>query len=160
MPGRDVLANDAWEALLSAHALLMKQFAAEDIWGEVSMREYDVLYTLSKCREPLRISELNRHVLLSQPALSRLVDRLAERGLVARQADPADGRGVRLALTGAGRELQRQVGHRHARSVARALTGALDRGELRQLESVCLKLSRQPAVAGAAAHINDEEMHP
>jgi DNA-binding MarR family transcriptional regulator len=160
MTGRDVLANDAWEALLSAHAVLMKQFAAEDIWAEVSMREYDVLYTLSKCREPLRISELNRHVLLSQPALSRLVDRLAERGLVARQADPADGRGVRLALTGAGRELQRKVGRRHARSVARALTGALDRGELRQLESVCLKLGRQPATASAAARVNDEEMHP
>jgi DNA-binding MarR family transcriptional regulator len=158
--GRDVHANDAWEALLSAHAVLMKQFAAEDIWGEVSMREYDVLYTLSKCPEPLRISELNRHVLLSQPALSRLVDRLAERGLVARQADPADGRGVRLALTGAGRELQRQVGRWHARSVARALTGALDRGELRQLEAVCLKLARQPAVASAAAPSNDEEMQP
>jgi DNA-binding MarR family transcriptional regulator len=157
--GRDVHANDAWEALLSAHAVLMKQFAAEDIWGEVSMREYDVLYTLSKCPEPLRISELNRHVLLSQPALSRLVDRLAERGLLARQADPADGRGVRLALTGAGRELQRQVGRWHARSVARALTGALDRGELRQLEAVCLKLARQPAVASAAPS-NDEEMQP
>ena len=159
MAGRDVLANDAWEALLSAHAVLMRQFAAEDIWGEVSMREYDVLYTLSKCREPLRISELNRHVLLSQPALSRLVDRLAERGLVARQADPADGRGVRLALTGAGRELQRQVGRRHARSVARALTGALNRDELRQLETLGLKLARQPAIASAAVPINDEEMH-
>ena len=74
------------------------------------MREYDVLYTLSKCREPLRISELNRHVLLSQPALSRLVDRLAGRGLVERQPDPADGRGVRLSLTGAGRALQRRSG--------------------------------------------------
>jgi DNA-binding MarR family transcriptional regulator len=158
MMGRDVLANDAWEALLSAHAVLMKQFAAEDIWGEISMREYDVLYTLSKCFEPLRISELNRHVLLSQPALSRLVDRLAERGLVARQADPADGRGVRLALTGAGRELQRQVGRRHARSVARALTGALDRDELRQLETVCLKLTERPAVTAAAAATKDEEM--
>ena len=63
------------------------------------MREYDVLYTLSKCPEPIRLSELNRHVLLSQPALSRMVDRLAARGLVARQADPADGRGVRLSLT-------------------------------------------------------------
>ena len=93
------LANDAWEALLSAHAVLMKQFAAEDIWGDISMREYDVLYTLSKCREPQRLSELNRHVLLSQPALSRLVDRLADRGLVQRQPDPADGRGVRLSLT-------------------------------------------------------------
>ena len=99
MPGQTNLANDAWEALLSAHAVLMKQFAAEDIWADVSMREYDVLYTLSKCPEPLRISELNRHVLLSQPALSRLVDRLAERGLIERRADPADGRGVRLSLT-------------------------------------------------------------
>ena len=59
------LANDAWEALLTAHAAVMKQFAAEDTWTDVSMREYDVLYTLSKDPEPLRLSELNRHVLLS-----------------------------------------------------------------------------------------------
>jgi hypothetical protein len=38
MPGKGVLANDAWEALLSAHAALIKQFAAEDVWGELSMR--------------------------------------------------------------------------------------------------------------------------
>jgi len=139
--GRRHLANDAWEALLSAHAVLMKQFAAEDIWRDVSMREYDVLYTLSKCPEPQRISDLNRHVLLSQPALSRLLDRLAERGLVERRADPADGRGVRLALTAAGRDLQRQVGRRHARSVARALAAGLDPAELRQLEAICLKLA-------------------
>ena len=100
MPRRPNLANDAWEALLTAHAALMKQFAAEDIWDEVSMREYDVLYTLSRGLGPLRLSDLNRHVLLSQPAVSRLVDRLAERGLVERCADPADGRGVRLSLTG------------------------------------------------------------
>jgi DNA-binding MarR family transcriptional regulator len=136
------LANDAWEALLSAHAVLMKQFAAEAIWQDVSMREYDVLYTLSKCPEPQRLSDLGRHVLLSQPALSRLVDRLAERDLVRRLADPADGRGVRLALTAAGRDLQGQVGRRHARSVARALTAGLDPGELRQLETICLKLAR------------------
>ena len=139
--GRRQLANDAWEALLSAHAVLMKRFAAEDIWQDVSMREYDVLYTLSKGPEPQRISDLNRHVLLSQPALSRLVDRLAERGLVERRADPADGRGVRLALTAAGRDLQRQVGRRHARSVARALAAGLDSGELRQLEAICRKLA-------------------
>ena len=42
------------------------------------MKEYDVLYTLSKCSNPIRLSELNRHVLLSQPALSRMVDRLVE----------------------------------------------------------------------------------
>src|SRR5688572_13879513 len=109
MPTRTTRANDAWEALLSAHARLMKQFAAEDIWQDLSMREYDVLYTLSKCDEPVRIGELHRHVLLSQPALSRMVDRLVERGLVQRWADPADGRGVRLSLTGTGRDRQRRI---------------------------------------------------
>jgi DNA-binding MarR family transcriptional regulator len=136
-------ANDAWEALLSAHATLMKQFAAEDIWAEASMREYDVLYTLSKCPEPVRLSELNRHVLLSQPALSRLVDRLADRGLVERCSDPADGRGILLSLTDAGRAMQRQIGRRHARGVARAMTAGLDPGELKQLETICLKLAHQ-----------------
>ena len=107
----------------------MKQFAARsNIWADVSMREYDVLYTLSKCPGPIRISELNRYVLLSQPALSRLVDRLAERGLVERLPDPADGRGVRLALTEAGRAVQRQIGRQHARGVARAMTAGLDPG--------------------------------
>ena len=135
------LANTAWEALLSAHAVLMKEFAAEDIWQDVSMREYDVLYTLSKCREPLRMTELNRHVLLSQPALSRMVDRLVERGLVLRQPDPDDKRGVCLALTDAGREAQRGIGSRHARSVARAVTAELDADELRQLTTICQKLA-------------------
>ena len=145
MPTQTHRANDAWEALLSAHAVLIKQFAAEDIWADVSMREYDVLYTLSKCPEPLRISELNRYVLLSQPALSRMVDRLAERGLVERHSDPADGRGVRLSLTGAGRARQRQIGRRHARGVASAMTARLNPAELRQLEAMCLKLTCPPA---------------
>ena len=159
MGAQRVRANDAWEALLSAHAVLMKRFAAEDVWrGEVSMREYDVLYTLSKCGAPVRISELNRHVLLSQPALSRLVERLAERGLIQRQPDPADGRGVLLSLTGPGRAVQRQVGRRHARSVARALTAALSPGELAQLETLCRKLACEPAATSAASHDTNEVM--
>ena len=139
-----ILANDAWEALLSAHAGLMKQFAAQDIWQDLSMREYDVLYTLSKCPAPERMGELNRHLLLSQPALSRMVDRLVDRGLVQRQTDPADGRGVLLALTDAGLALQRQIGRRHARGVARAMTQELTPAELRQLEALCLKLAGTP----------------
>jgi DNA-binding MarR family transcriptional regulator len=135
--------NEAWEALLSAHAVLMKRYGAEGIWQDISMREYDVLYTLSKAAEPIRISDLNRHVLLSQPALSRLVQRLARRGMVASEPDAADGRGVRVSLTEAGRVLQRRIGRQHARSVARTLAAALSREEIRELEAICLKLARQ-----------------
>lgn len=137
MTGTAALANDAWEALLQAHAVLMKRFNSEDVWGDLSMREYDVLYTLSKSATPIRIGELHRHVLLSQPALSRLVDRLDERGLLRRTTDPDDARGVLLELTGPGREVQRQVGRRHARSVASAMTASLDVAQLSALEDLC-----------------------
>jgi DNA-binding MarR family transcriptional regulator len=140
-PRRPALANRAWEALLSAHAVLMKEFAAEGIWSDVSMREYDVLYTLSKCATPIRLGELNRHVLLSQPALSRMVDRLTERGLVKRTADPADRRGVHLSLTGAGQAVQREIGRQHARGVAGILFARLTGDQIRQLEEICLQLA-------------------
>jgi DNA-binding MarR family transcriptional regulator len=157
MASRTRLANDAWEALLSAHARLMKRFAAEDIWQDLSMREYDVLYTLSKSREPVRMGELHRHVLLSQPALSRMVDRLVERGFIARRPDPADRRGVRLSLTDVGRDIQRQIGRRHARAVARAVTAELSPDELRQLATIGWKLAGRPATTDAAT-IHDKEL--
>ncbi|NGY64479.1 MarR family transcriptional regulator [Lentzea sp. NEAU-D13] len=126
---------------MRAYAVLMKQFNAEDVWGDLTMREYDVLYTLSKCDSPLRMSELNRHVLLSQPALSRMVDRLVDRGLVERCQDPGDRRGVRLSLTPAGREIQREIGRPHARSVTRALS-VLTPEELAQLAAITGKLAQ------------------
>lgn len=150
MAGRSRLANDAWESLLTAHAEMMRLFDTEDIWREVSQREYDVLYTLSKCPAPIRLGELNRRVLLSQPALSRMVDRLVERGLVRREVDESDGRGVRLSLTEEGREQQRRTGRPHALGVARAMRAALDDEELAELTVLCRKVveSRQAATAG------------
>ena len=140
--------NDAWEALLTAHASLIKRFAATGVWEDLTMREYDVLYTLSKCQAPVRLTELNRHVLLSQPAMSRMVDRLADRGLIRREADPADGRGVLISLSEAGRSIQRRIGRRHARDVTRAMTADLSPAELRQLEEICLKLAATPVRSG------------
>jgi DNA-binding MarR family transcriptional regulator len=118
----------------------MRRFNAEDVWEDLSMKEYDVLYTLSKCPEPIRLTDLNRHVLLSQPALSRMVDRLADQGLVDRVVDACDRRGVRLSLTEEGRAVQRRIGRRHGRSVAREMLSELTPAELRQLEEICRKL--------------------
>lgn len=140
---RSARANDAWEGLLTAHATLMRRFAEQNIWEDVSMREYDVLYSLSKRDEPQRLGELGRMVLLSQPALSRLVDRLVTRGLVARVPDPADARASNISLTTAGRELQRSVGLAHGVAVARAVTSALSAQEIAQLEHLTAKLVQE-----------------
>ena len=99
---------------------------------------------MSRCPQPIRLSELNRRVLLSQPALSRLVGRLVERALVSRAADPRDGRSVRLALTPAGLATQRRIGRRHGRSVAQAMLARLTPAELGQLEELCARLAEEP----------------
>jgi len=132
-------ANDAWEGVLTAHAVFMRQFARTDVWSGASMREYDVLYTLSKCDEGQRLSDLQEHVLLSQPALSRLVDRLVDRGLVSRCEDPVDGRAVRVSLTPEGAQIQHEIGRRHAADVADAMAALTD-DEQRQLASLTAKL--------------------
>lgn len=140
MTSRTHLANEAWEAMLAAHGSLMRQFAAQDVWGDLTMREYDALYTLSKCAEPISLGELNRHVLLSQPAMSRMVDRLVARGLIRRERAAEDGRSVRLSLSPAGAEAQRRVGRAHGRDVGRMLGAALDREELEALARICGRL--------------------
>lgn len=134
------LANQAWEAMLTAHALLMREFEATDVWGDLGIRGYDVLYTLAKQAGPIRMGELGGSVLLSQPGLSRLVDRLVQRGLVRRSADPADRRLVLVCLTEAGAATQKAIGRQHARSVARAMN-RLDAGELDQLQRIATKLA-------------------
>ncbi len=139
MTGQDRLANQAWEAMLTAHTRLMRQFEATDVWDDLSMREYDVLYTLSKCPAPVRMRELGRSVLLSQPGLSRLVDRLVQRGLVKRSPDPQDGRSVRVTLTADGAARQKAVGRQHARSVAHAMS-AVDPADLARLHAITTKL--------------------
>lgn len=149
MPADIRTANASWEALLTAHSQLMRRFAEEQVWREhgLSMREYDVLYTLSKCpavklgleSDGTRMGELQGGVLLSQPALSRLVDRLESRGFVERVSDESDRRAVRVRLTPAGAEVQQAVGRSHARSVDREMR-ALIPDEQRELERLTRKL--------------------
>ncbi|MFD0481280.1 MarR family winged helix-turn-helix transcriptional regulator [Kineococcus sp. GCM10028916] len=138
--GRTGAAVEAWEALFRVQSTLLRRFAEQDVWGGLSVREYDVLYTLSRSPQGrCRLGELSADVYLPQPSLSRLVDRLARQGLLTREADPADGRGVVVALTADGAALRREVGGRHAASIARELS-VLDRDELAELTRLCAKV--------------------
>jgi len=134
-------AIDAWEALFRAEVSVLRFLNSEFPSGDISFNEYDVLFNLSK--QPgrrLRIRDLNRHLLLTQPSVSRLVDRLAQRGLVLKESDLADGRGTIVVLTDAGYESFRRVAVVHADSIADRVGGALSTDELMQLTRLCNKL--------------------
>ncbi|KAA0911257.1 MarR family winged helix-turn-helix transcriptional regulator [Pusillimonas sp. ANT_WB101] len=78
--------------------------------------EYAVLATLRVSSEPYGLAPgyLLSRLLCSSGGLSNLLKRLEKRGLVARAADPDDGRGVLVQLTDAGHELANQAMPTHA----------------------------------------------
>lgn len=69
--------------------------------------EFDVLAALRRAGAPHRLSpkQLLAITLVSSGTMTNRLDRLAERGLVRREADPRDGRGVLVTMTATGRRL-------------------------------------------------------
>src|SRR6478752_1713218 len=63
----------AWEELFRAQVAIMRRLQRDPIWDRISLREYDVLFTLSRAPEGLRLRDLGESSLLSQPSLSRMV---------------------------------------------------------------------------------------
>jgi DNA-binding MarR family transcriptional regulator len=145
------LANEAWEAYYRTQATLAQEFADADIWEGLQTKEYAVLHALSTEPTGLRISELGKDVLLTQPGMSRLIVRLENRELVERVDDDADGRACRIRLTRTGSDLQRKVGAGITRSVAAAMTRALDASQLRTLRDLSLALLA--GASGTAASV-------
>ncbi len=91
---------------VSRLALLLGR-ARADAFGEVGLEEwgFDVLAALRRCPPPHRLSPgaLLAETMVSSATTTHRLDRLEAAGLVARSRDPADGRGVQVALTPAGR---------------------------------------------------------
>ncbi|QEO08851.1 MarR family winged helix-turn-helix transcriptional regulator [Protaetiibacter larvae] len=133
-------AINTWESLYRAQVAVLRQLLAEFPDDEVSFTEYDVLFNLY--REPgraLRIRDLNKHLLLTQPSVSRLLDRLVARGLVEKSPDPSDARGTNVTLTERGAEVFRRVGAQHGRSIV-ARMSVLSREEQARLAELTEKL--------------------
>ncbi|ASD20846.1 MULTISPECIES: MarR family winged helix-turn-helix transcriptional regulator [Cryobacterium] len=139
------IAVGAWESLFRAQVAIMRSLAEDFPSREISFNEYDVMFNLSRQPErSIRLRELNKHVLLTQPSVSRLVDRLASRGYVLKHADPDDGRGAIVQLTDAGFALFRRVALDHMGSISTRVGDSLSDDELLQLTALCDRLRLGP----------------
>lgn len=58
---------------------------------------------------PLTVNELSAYLYLDKSTASRIANGLVDKGLVARERDPDDGRIVRLAASGAGRAVHARI---------------------------------------------------
>jgi DNA-binding MarR family transcriptional regulator len=102
---RDDALVDAWRDLLDSHArthgAIERALKAHDL----GVSEFEVLERLTaEDAERRRMQELGKAVHLSQSALSRVVGRLEQDGLVSRDLCPEDRRGIFVCITDAGRE--------------------------------------------------------
>jgi DNA-binding MarR family transcriptional regulator len=131
---------DAWEALYRAQVTVLRRLRTVFPDDELSISEYDVLFNLSRLPgHAARIRDLNRRLLLTQPSVSRLLDRIAARGFVVKSDDPRDARGTIVTLTDEGYAVFRRVGTRHAAAIAELMT-VLGPDELQELGRLSDKL--------------------
>ncbi|MBA3654819.1 MAG: MarR family transcriptional regulator [Actinobacteria bacterium] len=118
---------DAWIAFLRAHRRVLEHLEAE-LRGEhgLSLSEYEVLLHLSRApRNRLRMGELAANVLVTPSGLTRLADRMADAGLIARRPCPEDRRVSYLVLTAAGRKRFEAAAPTHVRGVQEHFAGYL-----------------------------------
>ena len=105
MSTREDTLVETWRGLLDQHAratcAIERALKAHDL----GVSEYEVLERLAAedSGSHLRMQELGHALHLSQSALSRVVGRLEQDGLVTRGMCPTDRRGIFVGITDAGR---------------------------------------------------------
>src|SRR5262245_12566165 len=139
----------AWRGLIRLRETVMREIDRRlRREGLVSLADYGVLITL--VTEPalrLRMSELGVRRMLTPSGITRVVDRLEERGLVQREPDPADGRAALAVLTRPGLEALRRAQSINHAIVRERYLSRLTPGELAQLAALFDKA--QPGVVTA-----------
>ena len=108
----------------------------------VSLWEWRTLALLGAVSEPLSLNHLAHSAGIHKSQMSRVVSGLARRRLVRRAADPADARGVQIALSKVGRKvydgLIRAAAERDA-----AFRDCLSAAESRVFDQALAKLAGQ-----------------
>ncbi|MGM1017187.1 MAG: MarR family winged helix-turn-helix transcriptional regulator [Actinomycetota bacterium] len=137
------LALEAWESLFRAQHELLTEMNSDFEGTDISQAEYDVLLTVTRAEDmTARLRDVTANMLISQPSVSRLVDRMVARELVEKCADPDDRRGALIRATEHGARAFRAVATVHGRSIAERMS-KLDADELRTLRALTQKLRQR-----------------
>jgi len=139
-PAKDEL--NAWRNFLRAHAHVTRALERELlVEQQLSLAAYDVLVQLAEAPgRQLRMTDLAEAVLLSRSGVTRLVDRLEQAGLVARERTSDDGRGVVAVLTEDGLQRLRIAARTHLDGVVRHFVARLQPDELAEFGRISARL--------------------
>jgi DNA-binding MarR family transcriptional regulator len=137
------------EAFTGVAAKLTAQLGTLGLAGA----EWEALIRLARSPNArLRMTDLTAQTSLTSSGITRVVDRLVDRGLVAREACPTDRRSTFAVITTAGQQLVSSALPGHLELVEKWLLGPLDAKQRRALEEALRRVrdAVQPdATAGA-----------
>lgn len=120
----------------------------------ITGRDYELLHHLSGSADGVRVTDLALVIDDSSSGITHRVNRLATAGLVAKRADPADGRARRVALTARGRRLLESAAPDHVARVRRWVIDPLDRHDLAELTRLTSTLREHLRDLGDRAEID------
>jgi DNA-binding MarR family transcriptional regulator len=128
----DELQFRAWRAFLYAHSVVVPTLDRELISAlGLSFNQFEVLMWLRRAGERgLRMSDLASRVVLSPSGVTRAVDQLERKGLVARCVFEGDKRGSLAALTAEGRTFLRRATDVHLQGLREHFLNHVSRAEL------------------------------
>jgi DNA-binding MarR family transcriptional regulator len=137
----------AWRAFMHARDRLnahLNQHLLQD--SGLSGADYEILAVLSGTPEGrMPAHELGAVVGWEKSRVSHQVRRMQDRGLVAREANPADGRSAMICLLPAGRRAIQDAAPQHVRNVRRHFTGLFTPAELDTLAALNERILRHLA---------------
>jgi DNA-binding MarR family transcriptional regulator len=103
--------------------------------------EFDVLATLRRSGPPYRLTptQLRGSMMITSATMTHRLDKLEQRGLISRQPDPSDRRGLLIGLTARGRSLVDRALDDHIENEHRLLA-SMSPSDLAQLASLLRRL--------------------
>jgi DNA-binding MarR family transcriptional regulator len=116
LPSLDTDAVALIGRLMRASRLLQLEVERSLAMFDLTINEFNTLSALRRAGSPHKLSpkDVGVSLLFSSGGLTKLLERLESRGLIAREPNPDDGRGVLVSLTDAGRDLQTEAMEAHA----------------------------------------------
>jgi len=127
----------AWTGLVQAQQRLIDKVEQElKKKGLPPLTWYDVLWELESSDGGIRrLNDLGKRVLLDKYNVTRLVQRLEQEGLVARDQCPQDGRGVTACITDKGRKLRKEMWPVYEQVVRENFLSKFNQKELKELKN-------------------------
>ncbi|WP_216359097.1 MarR family winged helix-turn-helix transcriptional regulator [Arthrobacter globiformis] len=130
---------EIWRSVMEVHAAVLQEIEKELQKNHgLTAREFDALVNIPD--DGVKMKDLVHRILLSQSAVSRLIDRLQQRKLVTKAEVPGDSRVALLRLTDEGRIILRAAARSNATAVDRALSSRLNNTEMMTLGNLMDKI--------------------